>query len=192
METFYIRGQLIGAGITVNDNRDINVDNSINGSDTIPAGATGVAGAEGSIDLLAGHGITAGDFVCVSGVFGENYNAEVLTAGATGISVVAGDGDALPASGSVIVSKQSEIDLGVLGTNAALLSISGDVPLLTTLETSDSVALAKTTIAGGAYRWDSGCGEANPVTGDSIVKAHVYNLGTVAGAVRIMVGYDND
>lgn len=192
MDTIYVRDQFIGGGITAYNNREITVDNIIKGGEAIPAGVTGTAGAAGAVTLLAGHGLTAGDEVCVSGAFGVNYNADVDAAGATGLTLSAGVGDAIPTSGAVIISKQVEIDIAFAGTQMAALSMGGSIPLEMTLETSGAVSLAKETVANGAYRWDSGNGESNPVTGDDIVKAHVYNLGIVAGTCTILVGYDND
>ncbi|MFA6451717.1 MAG: hypothetical protein WCX65_19755, partial [bacterium] len=186
------RNSFIGGGIQAINNRDITVDNLINATESIPVGIAATAGAAGVMTMPTGHGFTDGQVVCVSGTFGAYYNGTVSESGANLITVSGGAGDALPVSGAVVVSLQVEIDLGVLGTNVAALSMGADIALLTTLEAAASVCLAKSTIANGAYQWDSGNGETNPITGDAIVKAHCYNLGIVAGTATIMVGYNND
>ncbi|MDD5729453.1 MAG: hypothetical protein PHV59_12915, partial [Victivallales bacterium] len=179
-------------GITASNTREITADNLLNASESIPVGIAATAGAAGVMTMPTGHGLQNGDKVAVSGAFGVYYNGEVSEAGANAITVSGGAGDALPVSGDVVVAKQVEIDLAFDGTQLAALSLGGDISLAITLETSATVALAKSTIGNGAYQWDSGNGETNPITGDDIVKAHVYNRGIVAGTATIMVGYDND
>lgn len=191
-QTFSIRNSFIGGGITAINNREITVDNLINATEAIPVGVAATAGSAGVMAMPTGHGFTDGQVVCVSGTFGAYYNGIVSSAGANAITVASGAGDALPTSGAVVVSLQVEIDLGVLGTNVGALSIGGDIALCITLEAAAAVSLAKSTAANGAYQWDSGNGETNPITGDAIVKAHCYNRGIVAGTATIMVGYDND
>jgi hypothetical protein len=187
-----IRNSFIGGGLSLENNRDIEADNIITASESIPAGIEATAAAAGEMVMPTGHGLVNGDVVCVSGAFGAYYNGVVSLAGANTITVTGGAGDALPVSGDVIVSIQVEIDLAFSGTQLAALSVGGDIPLEITLETSGAVALAKSTEAGGAYQWDSGNGEANSVTGDAIIKAHVYNRGIESGTATIMAGYDND
>jgi hypothetical protein len=191
-QTFNIRNSFIGGGITAIDNREISADNLINATEAIPVGVAATAAAAGEMVMPTGHGFTDGQTVCVSGTFGAYYNGVVSLAGANTITVSGGAGDALPVTGAVVVSLQVEIDLGVLGTNVVALSMGGDIALCLTLEAAAAVSLAKSTAANGAYQWDSGNGETNPITGDAIVKAHCYNLGIVAGNATIMVGYNND
>jgi hypothetical protein len=192
MQTFSIRKSLIGGGLNSIDNREVTADNLINASESIPVGVAATAGSAGVMTMPTGHGFTDNQVVCVSGSFGAYYNGVVSSAGANAITVSGGAGDALPTSGAVVVSLQVEIDLAFSGTQLAVLSMGGDIPLQMTLEVAASVQLARGTVTNGAYQWDSGNGEANPITGDAIVKAHVYNKGIIAGTATIMVGYNND
>jgi hypothetical protein len=191
-QIFNIKKSIGGGGITVTDNRDVTADNIIIGSEPIPAGVAGTGAAASAITMPTGHGFTDGQVVCVSGTFGAYYNGTISLSGQNTITVTGGAGDTLPTSGAVVVSLQVEIDMGFLGTNMAVISVGGDIALETTLETSGAVQLVKATAANASYQWDSGSGDVNPITGDAIVKAHVYNRGVAAGTITILVGYDND
>lgn len=192
MPTIYARNAFTGNGVSASDNRDIVYDMLISGGETLSAGITGTAGATGAMTVLAGHGLTDNDVVCVSGTFGENYNGTVTGAGATGFTVSGGTGDALPVTGAVVISKQVELDIAFTGANLVALSVGATQPMLFTLEDAGGVELMKITVANGAYMWDSGNGDDNPVTGDSITVAHCYNLGVTAGTASVTVAYDND
>jgi hypothetical protein len=187
-----IRKTIVIDGVSYPDNRDISVDNVISAGGLIPAGIAATAGADGVMTMPTGHGFTDNQVVCVSGTFGAYYNGTVSNAGANAITISGGAGDALPTSGAVVVSLQVEIDIAFLGTNMIALSIGGTIPVCVTLETASAVQLVKSTAANSAYQWDSGSGDANPVTGDAITKAHAYNLGTTSASISIIVAYDND
>ena len=175
-KTILVRKSFVIDGVLYTDNRYLPVDNLINGGGLIiPAGIAATAGSAGVMTMPTGHGLQNLDVVCVSGSFGSYYNGVVSNAGTNVITVSGGAGDALPTSGAVVVSKQTEIDIAFLGTNAQIISMGGDIAMKITLETASVVELVKTTPAAGAYQWDIGSGDACPVTGDAITKAHVYN-----------------
>ena len=190
-QSFSIRNSFIGGGVKVDHVRTIPADNLIYATEDIPAGVAGTAGNAGVMTLAEGHGFVDNDVVCVSGTFGSYYNGVVSSAGATSITVSSGAGDSLPTAGAVVICKKTELDIVFSGSDAVVIFLGGPVALTSTLEDAGGVELVRETSAGGAYQWDLDNGDANPVTGDSIIKAHVYNRGTVASTVSIMVGYNN-
>lgn len=192
MSTISIRNSIIAAGDTVQDNKTLEVDNVINASESIVAGDSGTAGADGVMTLASGHGITDADTVAVIWATGYRYGCTVSSYGSTSVTLTGGAGDALPTSGAVVVSVQQEIDLAFSGTQLQALSIGADIGIIATLEDAGGVELAKQIEANEAYQWNSENGESNPVTGDDIVKAHVYAQSTTAGTAKIIVGYNND
>lgn len=191
-QNFYVRTSFITGGLTAESNRTIVADNFINATETIPAGLAGTAGSAGVMTLLAGHGITNSDIVSVYWATGFAYNCTVGSAGATEITVTGVEGDALPTSGAVVICKVTEVDISVLGTDVKALFAGGDVMLGIAFEDAGGVELFRTTATNTAYEWDTASGDANPITGDSIIKANVYNRSTTAGSVTIAIGYDNN
>jgi hypothetical protein len=143
--------------------------------------------------LGSSHGITDADTVSVYWSGGFRYGCAVSSYDGTTVTVngATGSGDSLPTSGSVVVAKAVEVDVAFSGTAMAALSVGADILCGITLEDAGGVELAKNLTANGAYQWDSGNGDANPVTGDSIIKANIYNKSATAGTVTILVGYDN-
>jgi len=193
MSTISIRNSMIGGGVTRQNNRSISVDNIINASEAIAAGKAGTAGAAGVMTLGSSHGFTDASVVSVWWAAGFRYGCAVSAYDGTTITVngATGTGDTLPTSGSVIIAAGVEIDLAFSGSALAALSMGADIDCLVSLEDSGGSELAKSTDANEAYQWDSGNGEANPVTGDSIIKAIVYSKEAKAGTATILVGYDN-
>ncbi len=182
------------AGAYVQASRTLTPDQAIiNNGETIAAGKSGTAGSAGVMTLGTGHGITTQMLVTLSWITGVRYNCTVSQADSTTITLTGGAGDALPTSGTVIASVPQQIDMAFLGTNLKALSVGADIPIHFTLEDADPVVhLAKSVGASGAYQWDSENGEANPVTGDSIVSLYVSNRGAVAGIFKAIIAYDND
>lgn len=193
MSTISIRNSMIGGGTTANNTRSITIDNVIQASETIAAGKAGTAGAAGVMTLGSSHGFTDADTVSVYWSTGFRYGCAVSSYDGTTITVngATGAGDSLPTSGAVVCAKAVEVDIAFSGSALAALSAGADIACGITLEDAGGVELAKNIAVNGAYQWDSGNGEANPVTGDSIVKANVYNKSATAGTVTILVGYDN-
>ena len=190
-QTFYIKNSFSISGMTAASARTIIADNLINATEEIPAGISGTAGLAGEMTLPTGHGITNSDIVSVCWATGYAYDCTVSDSATNSCIVTLVEGDALPTSGAVVISKKKEIDVAVSGTTVVALYMGADVAVGTSLKTVSTIALQKNIIANGAYTWDSGCGEANPITGDAIVKAVVYNKGTTVGEAQIIVGYDN-
>jgi hypothetical protein len=191
-QTIAIRNSMIGGGITVNDTRNITMDNIITAQEILSAGVPGVAGLAGAMTgLPTGHGLTDADIVCVTWATGYRYNCTLSSTGANATTVADGAGDTLPTSGATVLAKQVEIDLAFAGSALAVLSISADQAAVVTLEDAGGVELVKPIAANGAYQWDSGNGESNPMTGDDIIKAHCYSKTATAGNVAILVGYNN-
>lgn len=187
-----IRNTMSMAGVNASDNRSITVDNEIKASETIAAGKSGTAGAAGVMTLGTSHGFTDADVVAVIWATGFRYNCTISSYDGTTVTVSSGAGDSLPTSGAVVVSKQQEIDLAFDGDQLQALSIGADIGIVATLEDGSTVHVAKQIEAAGAYQWDSGNGETNPVAGDSVTKAHVYAASTTAGTATILAAYDND
>jgi len=192
MATISIRNSIIAGGETAQDNKTITVDNIINASESIVAGDAGTAGESGVMTLASGHGITSADTVAVIWSSGFRYGCTVSSYDSTSVTLTGGAGDTLPTSGAVVVSVQQEIDLAFSGTQMKALSIGADIGIIATLEDSGGVKLAKQITSGEAYQWNESNGEVNPVTGDDIVKAHIYAQSTIEGTAKIIVGYDND
>lgn len=191
--TISIRNLTQVAGKNLTDTRAVTADNLIDSTETVPAGVAGVAGLAGAMTSLpTGHGLTDADIVCVTWAAGYRYNCTLSSTGANATTVAAGAGDTLPTSGAVVISKQAELDVGVLGTNLAYLFLGCDVAAVITLESTGAVEIAVSVAAGGAYQWDSGTGIANPVTGDAIVKSHYYAKTATAGTAQLFMAYDND
>lgn len=191
-QTGYGRSSKIGGGVTGFDNRDITYDAMITAVATIPSGVAGTAGATGAMAMPTGHGFANSDVVSVSGTFGVNYGGVVSGAGTNTITVSGGTGDTLPVTGAVVVAEVIEMDVAVNGDNIRLLHVGGDIATQFTLEDAGGIELAKATVASGGFQWDYGNGYDNPIAGDSIIKANIYNRGTTAGTMTVMIGYDND
>ena len=193
MAQIYIKNQISGAGITIDDQRTITADNVLNAGETslIPAGIAGTAGSAGVMTVATGHGLQNSDVVAVSGAFGVYYNATISQAGTNVVTVSGGAGDALPTSGAVVISKKTPIDFSVTGANLQLISIGADTSIIATLEDADSVNLVVTAQSGGAYTRDAGNGATNPLAGDSVTVCNVYNASMIAGLVKIIIAYNN-
>ena len=196
MLTIGIQNSMVVSGIVINDVRSVAADNMINATEDIPVGIAGTAGAAGAMTVAAGHGYTTGtEVVCVSwldaGAVKYRYGCTITVSPETVITCAGGTGDTLPTSGAVVICKKTEINLAFLGTDLKALSIGADIALVATVEDAGGVELAVSTSAKGAYSWDSGNGAPNPVTGDSIILANVYNRGITAGTVGIIAAYDN-
>ena len=192
MSQVSIRNSMSLGGETAQDNKTIEVDNVISASGAVVAGDAGTAGEAGVITLSSGHGITDADTVAVIWATGYRYGCTVSSYGATSVTLTGGAGDALPTSGAVVVSVQSEIDLAFSGTQLQALSIGGDIAMIIVLEDDDGVELVKATAANAPYQWNSENGEANPITGDAIIAVHAYAQGTTAGTTKALVAYNND
>lgn len=192
MSTISVRNSIIAAGETFQDNKSLEVDNIINASESIVAGDAGTAGAAGVMTLASGHGITDADTVAVIWAAGYRYGCTVSSYDSTSVTLTGGAGDTLPTSGAVVVAVQQEIDLAFSGTELKALSISSDCDVIATLEDAGGVELVKSISADSAYQWNYQNGEANPVTGDDIVKAHIYAKTANSGTAKILVGYDNN
>lgn len=192
MSTISIRNSILGGGLVLEDNKSLDVDNIITATESIQAGVAGTAGSAGAMTLAEGHGITDSDIVAVTWATGKRYGCTVSNSGATSITVSSGTGDTLPTSGAVVISKKTEIDLAFSGTNLSALSMGADIATMITLEDAGGVELYKAISANEAYQWNANNGETNPVTGDSIIRANVYNQGTSAGTAKILAAYNND
>lgn len=192
MSTISIRNQMTMGGVTAQDSKNIEVDNVINASESIAVGLAATAGAAGVMTLASGHGITDSDIVAVSGSFGYRHGCTVSAYDSTSITVASGAGDELPTSGAVVVGVQQEIDLAFSGTELEAISIGGTSAIIAALNDAGGVELVKSIAASSAYQWNSANGETNPVTGDSIISAHVYPTSTTAGNVTILAGYNNN
>lgn len=190
--TLSIRNSMIGGGVTANDTRSITADNVIQASESIAAGKAGTAGLAG-VMTMGSHDFTDSDIVSVYWSTGFRYGCAVSSYDGTTITVngATGAGDTLPTAGSVVVAKAVEIDLAFSGSASVAISIGADIICGATLEDAGGVELAKNIAANGAYQWDSGNGESNPVTGDAIIKSNIYNKSTTAGTAVLLVGYNN-
>ena len=192
MSTVSIRNSIAMAGTTAQDNKTLEVDNVVNASESIVAGDAGTAGAAGVMTLASGHGITDNNTVAVIWASGYRYGCTVSSYDSTSVTLTGGAGDTLPTSGAVVVAVQQEIDLAFAGAQLKALSMGGDIDLIIALEDAGGVELVKQISANEAYQWNSENGEANPVTGDDIIKATAYAQSTTAGTATILVAYDND
>ena len=188
-QTISIRNSMIGGGVTANSNRSITVDNIINASEAVAAGKAGTAG-EAGVMTSASHGFTS-ETISVYWATGYRYGCTIDSYDTNTVTLSGGTGDALPTSDAVVLAAPVEIDLAFTGANMTALSMGADILCGINLEDAGGVELAKNIAANGAYQYDSGCGESNPVTGDEIIKANVWNKSTTAGTAVVMVGYDN-
>lgn len=189
MSTISIRNSMIGGGVTVNNSRSITVDNIINASEAIAAGKAGTAGAAG-VMTSATHGFTT-EVLSVYWATGYRYGCAISVYDTNTVTLTGGSGDTLPTSGAIVLAAAVEIDLAFTGANATAISLGADILCGITLEDAEGVELATNITANGAYQWDSGNGETNPVTGDLITKANVYNKAVTAGTATVLVGYNN-
>lgn len=184
-------GSSIIAGTTYSYSNTISVDNVLTGTGAVVAGEAGIAGADG-IMTMGTHGFTDADIVCVTWAAGRRYNCAISTYDGTTITVTSGAGDTLPTEGAVVVSKQKEIDIAVDGSDAQFVMVASSAAATVTLETSGAVELVKDLVANEAFVWTNGVDGTNPITGDSITKAHCYASAATAGTITINIGYNND
>jgi len=189
MSTITIANSIVGGGTTANDNRSITVDNIISASESVAAGKAGTA-AEAGVMTSASHGFTT-ETIAVYWATGYRYGCTIDSYDTNTVTLSGGTGDALPTSGAVVLSAPVEIDVAFSGTAMTVLSLSADILCGINIEDAGGVELAKNIVANGAYQYDSGCGESNPVTGDDIVKANVWNKSVTAGTAKVLVGYNN-
>lgn len=167
------------------------VDNVLKGTGTISAGIAGTAGEAGVMTLATGHGLTLSDVVMCKWSTGRRYNCTISLVNGDAVTLATGAGDTLPTAGAVVVSKQLEIDAAVTGANVEFIMLQTDVAATFTLEDAGGVELARNIAAGAFYLWTYSSGDTNPITGDDIIKCHVYNAGTTAGNAVIIIGYIN-
>lgn len=180
-------------GMSVQADRILTPHQAINSNGiAIAAGKAGTAGAAGVMTLGVGHGITDAMLVTLSWAAGVRYNCTVSSYDSTTITLTGGAGDALPVAGAVVASVPAQIDVSFLGTNLKALSVGADVNAHFTLQNADTVHLAKSVAAESAYQWDSGNGEANPITGDPILCLYISNRSATAGVLKYIIAYDND
>ena len=153
-------------------------------------------------DLSAGHGQTTGTYD-VFWTGGRRYGVDV-TVSTNALALDGGTGDDFPATANatVVVCKQTQVDIAITGANVKFFAIvcqhSLDPTAKAHVDLHDSggselaVTLPHSKAAGGmAYVYDVANGETNPISGDVIETAYLSNgSSTQSCTIYIYAGVD--
>jgi len=186
------------AGKTISGNASIAADNEVSSTETIPVGIAGTLSTRtsdtaGVLTVESGHGYESADEISIASASAFSYDGVVDSVAATTITFSSADGDVLPlVDAAIIASQPTEIDITFSGTALVALAASCTQRALFTLENSSTVDLAQEVQANGLpYAWNTSMGFTNPVTGDAIVKANVYNGSVTAATFSMVAAYNN-
>jgi hypothetical protein len=146
----------------------------------VPAGLAGTLttrtdGNTGIITLAEGHGITTSDLVSVFWPGGSRYNMTVTSTTTTTISVDVGEGANFPTvSSAVVVSKQLEYPISIIGDNITVLALVSQYRChLEFLDGSDTSLLRYDLNATEGRSWIADQGITNPLAGDTVAAIRV-------------------
>lgn len=142
----------------------------------------------GVLTLGSGHGIVDAQIVdvfwTVGGVNGHRRGMTVGTVSGTSVPIDGGSGDNLPAALSSITACVQQSEAFVLtGTDITGLVMHTTKGGCMALHSAGGEQLNKFLLANDNYAWYTDCGEANPITGDSITLLKATNKDSAASAV---------
>ncbi len=169
---------------------------------TVPVGIAGEITAIGADMLVTGHGFLSSDVVDVhwddpsSGDHKIRRGLVIDTANTNDVlydETPAGEGDALPADGTVcVVSKQVTLTtISVVGNNIVMIAAGSNLKSVIDIrDASVSKQLTKFAVD-QSWSWIKDVGDTNPFAGITIVAIRVSNGSVVLGSVNFAVHYDN-
>ncbi len=169
---------------------------------TVPVGIAGEITAIGADMLITGHGLLATDVVDVhwddpsSSEHKVRRGLVIDTANTNDVlydETPAGEGDALPAIGTVcVVSKQVTLTtISVVGNNIVMIVAGSDLKSVIDIrDASASKQLTKFAVD-QSWSWIKDVGDTNPFAGITVVAIRVSNGSTILGSVNLAVHYDN-
>ena len=188
-----VKTQISVLGMLIDSSRSVSASGNASQRVDLPAGQEGTI-ADGTVTLSEGHGIETADVVDVYwGTDSLRTDCTVGTVDGNDVPLTGGSGDALPTSGTVIVAPQVAIDLDFVGNLVELLAMTCASRCRLDLRDSISASLLdKNLPAGGAYVWDSGSADANPLAGVTVAEAVASNGATTAAELIVAILYDSD
>jgi hypothetical protein len=187
-------------GVSFNESKALTADGVVAQQLSIAAGNQSTAwdldtgGATGTATLASGHGITTAEIVDVYWSTGARLGVTVGTVSGTSVPLTdSGSGDALPADDTTVtISARTNIDFQLDGDNMQALFMATTAKGTFALAgVDDATDMSKTLSASVMYVWYDGCGEDNPISGDTVTQAFLSNSSTSAITMKIAAFYNN-
>ena len=202
MSTATITANISVGGVAFTSIATRTAEGGVNHALTLAAGTAGKISATGVDNMTAGHGIAGAAVVDVhwtdpaDGVTHKvRRGLTVDTTAAAAITfdeTPAGEGDALPATGtSCVVSVQAVITTNWDGDLVEMIACKSTNRVCVDFRAAAASLKAITAPAGEAWSWVSNQGAANPLTGDPVESVVVSNGSATAATFNLGLLYDS-